>query len=132
MRYLLDTHIILLGLVGSKRLSKEVKNILDDPRNEIYYSTASMWEIEIKHLKKEGFKLSGEQFAFLCDQNGLMNIQISNKHIAKLKAITEIKNTKHNNPFDKMLLAQALSENLTFITHDKKFKAYSNSNIMLV
>lgn len=132
MRYLLDTHIILWGLVGSERLSKEVRDILIDPKNEIYYSTASTWEIEIKHLKKKEFKLSSEQFAFLCDQNGLLNIQINNKHIAELKNINITNDTKHNDPFDKLLLAQAISENLTFITHDRKFANYSNYNILLI
>ena len=85
MKYLLDTHIILWALAGDKHLTQEVRNIIEDDRNEIYYSTASTWEIEVKHLKKDNFKLSGDQFMFLCDQNGLVNIQINNKHIRNFK-----------------------------------------------
>lgn len=132
MKYLLDTHIILWALVGDKRLSKEVINIIEDCKNNIYYSTVSTWEIELKHLKKDNFKLSADQFIFLCDQNGLNNIQIKNNNVAALKKIEKIKKTKHNDPFDKMLLAQAISENMILITHDKKFEAYTNSNIMMV
>ena len=76
--------------------------------------------------------MSGEQFAFLCDQNGLANITIKNSNIVELKNLKKTKNIKHNDLFDKMLLAQAISENMIFITHDKKFSSYSNSNIMLV
>lgn len=132
MRYLLDTHIVLWELIGDEHLSKETRHAIEDLKNEVYYSTVSAWEIEIKHLKNEDFKLSSEQFTFLCDQNGLHNIQITNKHISELKNIKKNKNIKHNDPFDKMLLAQAISENMILITHDKKFAAYSNSNIMLV
>lgn len=132
MRYLLDTHIILWELIGDKRLSKDARKIIEDGKNEIYYSTASAWEIEIKHLNREDFKLSAEQFIFLCDQNGIANISIKNSNILKIKDINKVKNTKHNDPFDKMLLAQAMSENMILITHDKKFEAYSNPNIMLV
>lgn len=132
MRYLLDTHIILWAFIGDKRLGKDVREIIEDPKNEIYYSTVSSWEIEIKHLYKDNFKLSAERFNFLCDQNGLANIQIKNSNVSSLKKIEKTKNNKHNDPFDKMLLAQAISENMVFITHDKKFTAYSNQNIMIV
>lgn len=132
MRYLLDTHIILWAFIGDKRLGKDVREIIEDPKNEIYYSTVSSWEIEIKHLCKDNFKLSADQFIFLCDQNGLANIQIKNSNVSSLKKIEKTKNNKHNDPFDKMLLAQAISENMIFITHDKKFTAYSNQNIMIV
>ena len=129
MKYLLDTHIILWALVDDKHISSDVRKIIEDQKNEIYYSSASTWEIEIKHLNKDNFKLSADQFVFLCDQNGLMNIPIKNSNVLGLK---KIKNTKHNDPFDKMLLAQAISENMILITHDRKFTAYSNANIMLI
>lgn len=132
MKYLFDTHIILWALVDDNRINNKVKNILTDSKNEIYYSSVSTWEIEIKHLNRENFNLSGEQFAFLCDQNGLANTTIKNSNIVELKNLKKTKNIKNNDLFDKMLLAQAISENMIFITHDKKFSSYSNSNIMLV
>lgn len=132
MKYLLDTHIILWALIGDNRITDEVKEIVQNTKNEIYYSTASSWEVEIKHQKKENFKLSAEQFIFLCDQNGLLNLQIKNSDVNSIKRLVKIKNTKHDDPFNKMLLAQAISENMVFITHDRKFAAYSNSNIMIV
>lgn len=132
MKYLLDTHIILWTLSGSNKLDKHTRDIIEDTHNTIYYSTVSPWEIEIKHQKIKDFKLSGEQFVFLCDQNGLENIQIKNKHILELANLKTDKKNNHNDPFDKILLAQAISENMIFITHDKKFSYYSNKNIMIV
>ncbi len=132
MKYLLDTHIILWALIDDPRLNKESKNIIMDKNNTIYYSTVSSWEIEIKHLKREDFKLSAEQFNFLCDQNYLLNISIQNKHIEQLEKINKNENIKHNDPFDKMLLAQAKAENMIFITHDNKFKAYNEKNVIVV
>lgn len=132
MKYLLDTHVILWALVGDERINQDVKDILYNVNNEIMYSSVSTWEVAIKHNKKESFKLTEDQFAFLCNQNGLSNISINNKHVCELKKINKTENIEHNDPFDLMLLAQAISENAIFITHDRKFKAYSNKNIMLI
>ena len=68
----------------------------------------------------------------LANDSHLSNdVKKSNKHIKELKNIKN-KKTKHNDPFDKTLLAQAIFEKLIFIIHDKKFDVYSNQNIMLV
>ena len=129
MKYLLDTHIILWALLDDKSLDKKVKEIILDNNNEIYYSTISTWEVEIKHLKDKNFRLSGQQLAFLCDQNNLLNISINNKHVNNLK---EIENKINKDPFDRMLLAQAKSENMVLITHDKKFRNYDNNHLLIV
>lgn len=132
MKYLLDTHIILWTLIGSNKLPPEIKDIILNTNNQIYYSTVSAWEVEIKHQKVGSFKLSGNDFCWLCDQNNVFNIPITNKHIYELNKLNKHKNIQHNDPFDKMLLCQAKAENMIFITHDKKFNAYKEENIMLV
>ena len=132
MKYLLDTHIILWALINDSRIDKKTHDILINPKNEILYSSISSWEIALKHRKKENFRLSEDQFVFLCDQNGLNSLSVSNKHICELKNIVKTKDIKHNDPFDLMLLAQAISENAMFITHDNKFKAYDNKNIIII
>lgn len=129
MKYLLDTHIILWALIDDKNIDKNTKEIILNKDNEIYYSTVSAWEVEIKHQKDKSFKLTGEQFSFLCDQNFLLNLSINNKHVNYLN---EIENTINKDPFDRMLLAQAKAENMILITHDKKFKNYDKNNILIV
>ena len=130
MRYLLDTHIILWALINDKRLSQEIKDIILDDNNTIYYSTVSPWEVEIKHLKDSKFSLSAEQLCFLCDQNNLLNLTIQNRHIEELKNISD--KNEHKDPFDLMLLSQAISENMILITHDKKFNVHNSKNVMVV
>lgn len=132
MKYLLDTHIILWALIDDNRLNERAKKIIMDSNNTIYYSTVSPWEVEIKHLKDKNFKLTGEQFCFLCNQNHILNLSIQNEHIIELKSLESTKKIKHNDPFDKMLLAQAKYEKMVFITHDKKFEIYTDKNIMIV
>lgn len=133
MKYLLDTHIILWAMVNDKRLDNSIKEIINDSNNQIFYSTISTWEVELKHQKYENFALTGEQFKFLCNQNYIENISVQDKHIKKLgefpKRFGEI---EHKDPFDRMLLAQALDENMILITHDKRFKQYSSDSIMIV
>lgn len=129
MKYLLDTHIILWALLDDKNLDKKAKELILNKNNEIYYSTVSSWEVEIKHQKDKNFKLTGEQLAFLCDQNYLLNLNINNKHVDNLK---KIENKTNKDPFDRMLLAQAKAENMILITHDKKFKNYDKNNILIV
>ena len=129
MRYLLDTQIILWALLDDKSLDKKVKELILNKNNEIYYSTVSSWEVEIKHQKDKSFKLTGEQFIFLCDQNYLLNLNINNKHVNNLK---NVENKINKDPFDRMLLAQAKAENMILITHDKKFNNYDKDNVMIV
>ena len=129
MKYLLDTHIILWALIDDPRLTQETKDIIMNDSNSIFYSTISPWEVEIKHLKDKNFKLSAEQLTFLCDQNGLLNLSVQNKHVEELKHIDRNIN---NDPFDRMLLAQAISENMILITHDKKFMGLDNKHLMIV
>ncbi len=131
MKYLLDTHIILWALVNDARLSRKAKEIILDSGNSIYYSTISPWEVEIKHLKDPNFRLSGEQLIFLCDQNGLLNLSVQNEHIRELKNLNQPQ-VQHKDPFDKILLAQARQEGMILITHDSKFRQYSDHHLMIV
>lgn len=134
MKLLLDTHVAMWSIAGYELLDKKIYEMIMNPDNDIYYSTVTPWEIEIKHLKRpDKIKISGEQFADLCEQARFINLNIKNEHISELKNIvSKDKKQKHNDPFDKMLLAQARYENLVLVTHDKKFKLYNDSDHLLV
>lgn len=133
MRYLLDTHVILWALIDDKRIPKDIKEKLLNSNNQVYYSTVSPWEVEIKHQEQKNFTLSAKQFCFLCDQNDILNLPIKNDHVIKLNDIIKAnKKFKYNDPFDKMLLAQSLQENMTLITHDKKLMVYNTGNVILI
>jgi len=134
MKYLLDTHILLWALSRTDMVPEKVKQILLNRNNDIYYSVISPWEIEIKHLKRpEEVVINCSKLCHICDQSYYNNLKIENKHINELRNIVPINpKIKHNDPFDKMLLAQAISEDMILITHDRKFNNYKCKNILIV
>lgn len=133
MKYLLDTCVLLNIMSQNSKVSDSLLDIIYNDDNQLFYSTASVWEIEIKHKKIKNFKLSGEQFSFLCEQYFIRNIEIENEHIFELDKLEKVDSkVKHNDPFDKILIAQANYEDLVLITYDKKMKAYNCKNILLV
>ncbi len=85
MKVLLDTHIIIWAALNDVRLSQKAKDIIVNPENEIYYSTASVWEITIKHMARPGqMKYSGDYLAEECDKHGYCVLPIENKHVSAL------------------------------------------------
>lgn len=123
MRVLLDTHIALWALVDSPRLSAEARSCIIDPDNEIYFSAATVWEISIKHrLGRGDMPLSGEQALMLFKEAGYLELLISSRH----GAVTESLPLHHNDPFDRMLVAQAISEPLRLLTHDRTLLQYGD------
>ena len=133
MRYLLDTHIIMWALIDDPHLPKKFRDILLDQNNQIYYSAVSAWETEVKHLKRpDYFFVSGNQLANLCEQVGFLKIPVENRHIEELHNIKPLdESVKHEDPFDKMLMAQARSENMILLSHDKKLRNYADEHVMV-
>lgn len=118
MKYLLDTNILLWSLNGDKRLKESIQRIIKNPANIIFISVVSAWEISIKrkigklHLKRNimtYFKQSDFE---------ILNINLD--HILMLDNLP----LYHRDPFDRLLIAQAKTENLILITSDSKFKKY--------
>lgn len=132
MKYLLDTHVILWYLIGDKRVPKKIRDIVNDDNNQIFYSIVSPWEVEIKHQKRDSFTLTAKQLDFLCYQNFMNNLPIKLSHVYKLEDLNRIEGSKkHEDPFDRILLAQSLDENMIFITHDKNLAGYQLNNILM-
>ena len=132
MMYLLDTHIIMWALLDHPYLPDKARELIGNNGNKIYYSTVSIWETEIKHIKKpDKIAISGARLAFLCEQAGFINLEIKNKHVKEIGSIEpDDPSTVHNDPFDKMLLAQARSEEMILITHDGKFTNYTDHHLL--
>lgn len=119
--YLLDTHIFLWSLDEAKRLTKVVAQILKDPRKHIFVSVATAWEISIKQQKgKLTLKTTlGECFR----KSNFEILEIKLPHILQLENLPP----HHKDPFDRMLVAQAIAERLTIITQDEKIQKYDVS-----
>lgn len=82
MRVLLDTHIAIWAAMGAEALPQRARDILLDESNDIFYSTASVWEVVIKHmLRPNDMILDGKLFEAGCEDNGFHVIPILNKHM---------------------------------------------------
>ncbi len=118
MRYLIDTHILLWWLNNDKRLSSQVSGILSDANNEIYVSIVSPWEIGVKvRINKLPLQTTLEE---VFENIEFAMLPISLEHVVTFSKLP----LHHKDPFDRMLIAQAQVENLTFITSDPKIKQY--------
>lgn len=134
MRILLDTHIALWAIADSKKLSDKTVTLLESADHEIFYSMASVWEIAIKHkIKPQNMPMPEEEFVSLCMDTGFIQLPIEPAHIFLLKTLTRtVDAPKHNDPFDRLLLAQAKYENMIFLTHDSLIPYYEENCILSV
>ena len=127
MKILLDTHILLWAISNSPFLDVKAKEIILNPENEIYYSTISTWEVQLKHIAHpESMTLDGENFSKYCKQSGFINLPLKENHIYALsKLIRKPEAPPHKDPFDRLLICQASEENMLFMTHDALIPDYN-------
>lgn len=116
MRLLLDTHCLLWWWTDDPRLSRRVRNALQDPGNEIYVSAASGWEVatKIRLGKLDGLGQAWSRFEELVEADGFSHLSITTRHALAAGAFPQ----EHRDPFDRMLAAQALAEDLYLVTAD--------------
>jgi PIN domain nuclease of toxin-antitoxin system len=121
MRLLLDTQIAVWALTGSKRLGKAAGDLIEDPANEVFVSTATVWEIAIKHALARGdMPVSGTRAAALFAQAGYRELPVAWRHAAAVEGLPGI----HADPFDRILLAQAMSEPMRLLSRDATVARY--------
>ena len=124
MNLLLDTQIALWALTDSPRLSERARALIVNPDATVFFSAASVWEIAIKHrLARGDMPVSGAEAAGLFGEAGYIELPITAAHAAA----TENLPGHHADPFDRMLVAQALHEPLRLLTHDRQLLAYSGN-----
>lgn len=133
MKILLDTHILLWALIDDPRLDNKSRILIDDPENLIYYSAASIWEIAIKHNKNpELIPFGPEDVIRYCDYAGFLNLPVNLWHASEVyKLKVKNGNTVPNDPFDRMLVSQAKTEGMPFLTHDSKMWYYDEPCIIM-
>lgn len=119
MQYLLDTNAFIWFIEGNPRLGKTSTEIVKDPENKIFYSLISIWEIILKQSK--GKLKVPQDIKKAVDYSRFEQIDLKLNHVLTVKKLKPI----HKDPFDRMLIAQAKSENLTIITSDSKIIKYN-------
>jgi PIN domain nuclease of toxin-antitoxin system len=124
VRLLLDTHIALWALVDDPRLPRRAADLISDPGNSIVVSAASVWEITLKHALGRGgpnaMPISGREALIYFGEAGYDLLPISPTHAATVEALPAL----HTDPFDRILIAQAMAEPMRLLTHDAALAGY--------
>jgi PIN domain nuclease of toxin-antitoxin system len=122
---LLDTHAFLWAIFDPKRLSRRVERWMTDPAVALHLSVASVWEIELKHRKG---KLQAH--ASVVDRHmAALSITPLAITVAHVRALEALDRSGHKDPFDRLIAAQALVENLPLVTADPAFQEYSQVRV---
>ena len=121
MNLLLDTHAILWFVTGDERFSTRARRVVEDPETKNYISIASWWEIAIKcSLNK--LTLTGSLESFMADRvrEGFRVLPVEVTHLPALTTLP----FHHRDPFDRLIICQALAENMSVCTSDHHFAQY--------
>ena len=134
MNILLDTHIAIWAISNHPKLNKKARDLILDSKNTIYYSSVSAWEILLKHdSPKNNLTLLPDEFQSYCGQSGYFQLYMNMRHITEAQKLDISKVDKgHKDPFDRLLLAQAKSENMYFLTHDSWLLMYNEKCVIKV
>lgn len=127
MKYLLDTHSLLWIITGNRILSKKALNIYLNEENDIFFSAASIWELAIKSsLNKINLGMNLDRFVEEHIRgNNIEILYISLPHLFRIEKLP----FHHRDPFDRLIIAQALEDNLIIISKDKTFDRYNVKRI---
>jgi PIN domain nuclease of toxin-antitoxin system len=130
MKLLLDTHVALWAITDDPKLSGLARTLIEDPENEIFVSVASAWEIAIKHAigrAPNPMPMSGGEALDAFGAAGYQIIGITPAHVVALDALPPL----HRDPFDRILVAQAISTPLRMLTRDRIIPTYSDTIIVV-
>jgi PIN domain nuclease of toxin-antitoxin system len=121
MKLLLDTHLLLWAAQGVEHLPMDARTVMSEPENELFFSAASLWEIVIKcGLGREDFKVDPRILRRALLDNGYLELPILSEHAVAVMTLPPI----HRDPFDRLLVAQAIVEGITLLTADIQVAKY--------
>ena len=134
MKLLLDTHILVWTFSGDTRLGQNALDMINKNRDELLCSAAAIWEISVKHSHDPyGFSLTAEKMIGLCEDYGILQLPVYFRHIPALSTLQRCENSPlHKDPFDRIMIAQAKTDNLLFMTHDGLLRYYNEPCILYV
>ena len=134
MNILLDTHILLWALTEDPKLPQKAISFINDKSNVIFYSVVSIWETAIKHIKSpEKLSVSHHELVNFCKGARFKDLTLDVWHVDALETLRRPDNAPpHHDPFDRILIAQAKSEDMTFLTHDDNLALYHEPCVIVV
>lgn len=123
MKYLLDTHVLLWAAGQPERLTESIHDVLQNRQHELYFSSISIWEIVIKRaLGRDDFVVDPRLLRYGLINNGYVELSMTSEHALTLATLPGI----HKDPFDRMLVAQTMTESMRLITADAVLGQYSD------
>jgi PIN domain nuclease of toxin-antitoxin system len=121
MKLLLDTHLLLWAAGAPNRLSPTARKWIDTPANDLLFSAASIWEVAIKRgLGRSDFQADPRTLRRGLLDNGYNELPILSGHVVAIESLPPI----HKDPFDRLLVAQAITEGITLLTADSVVAKY--------
>ncbi|KON62639.1 PIN domain protein [Komagataeibacter europaeus] len=121
MKLLLDTHLLLWAAGEPDKLSERARTLIDDQNNILVFSAASLWEVTIKvGLVRADFQVDPYLLRRGLIENGYEELPITSQHALAVGQLPDV----HRDPFDRILVAQAMVEGLLLLTHDPLVQAY--------
>ena len=127
MKLLLDTHVLIWWTSSSEKLSESVYSLLSDSDNTLKFSIASIWEIQIK-LQLGKLTLNSSLASLIENQQRVNNLQLLPIELVHIYALAGLPN-HHRDPFDRILIAQAIVEKIPIVSIDSVFDAYPSERL---
>lgn len=128
MNLLLDTHVALWAITDSPKLPKKVREMIQSPRTSVWISAATIWEIAIKHgLGRGDMPVSSQDALHYFRESGYRFLPVEPEHATAIEELP----AHHADPFDRILVAQALVEPMRLITHAPMVARYSDTIIAI-
>lgn len=128
MRLLLDTHVALWAITDDRRLPSSARAMIASAANAVHVSAVSVWEIGIKHARyPRDMPVSASDALDWFRESGYLMLDVTSDHAAQVESLPDL----HADPFDRMLVAQAVAEPLRLLTHDAAVARYSDTIILV-
>ncbi len=121
MKLLLDTHVLLWAAGQTEKLPSGARKLIENRRNDLFFSAANLWEVAIKHdLGRKDFRVDPRLLRRGLLDNGYEELPITSEHVVAVVGLPPI----HKDPFDRLLVAQAMVEGITLLTVDPQLAKY--------
>lgn len=128
MKYLLDTYLLLWAAGEPDRLPSAARDLIEDERNDLLFSAASLWEVAVKRaLERPDFQVDPRLLRRGLLDNFYIELAVTSEHAVSLDRLPPL----HKDPFDRILVAQALVEGITLVTRDEQIDGYPGSIMKL-
>lgn len=132
MKYIIDTHILLWLIFDPDKIDAKKLDLLKDPKNSVYVSNISFWEIALKFslgkLELEG--LNPDELPDVAKQMGIETHTIDTKSMSGVYKLPQI--TNHKDPFDRLIINDCIQNGYTLVSYDSKFKHYESLGLKIL